>query len=187
MKKAKTLIASQSGMTLIEIMIAIAISSIVILASISIGNMTTNLQSQNNFSFQADMIRRNMVALILSNSAWQNTINADPSMNCLTPSGGACTPFNATNTITAIYDGSNQLAYNVSAGHGFNLDGTSCNASCPLAFTVQWTPMCQSGGPGCMAPQVKVEIKAVYTPPAASTGKNQMVINEANYSATLYR
>ncbi|MFL5812417.1 MAG: type II secretion system protein J [Bdellovibrionia bacterium] len=195
MRQAKHLVQSQSGMTLIEVMISVAISAIVILASISIGNMTSNLQSQNNFSFQADLIRRNIASLVLSESAWQNTISHDSSMSCLaTGASSPCTPHNSTRTLTTLYDGANQPVFyvNTSAGQGFNTDGTRCTSTsplCPLTYKVEWTPMCQSGGPGCMNPQVRVNITATYTPPsgAAAANKSQMVFNEANYSATIYR
>jgi prepilin-type N-terminal cleavage/methylation domain-containing protein len=194
MRQAKHLVQSQSGMTLIEVMISVAISAIVILASISIGNMTNNIQSQNNFSFQADMIRRNMVSMVLSESAWQNTISHDSGMGCLaTGATSLCSPYNTTRTITTLYDGSNQPVFyvNSAGGQGFNTDGTRCTSTsplCPLTYKVEWTPMCKDAA-SCLNPQVRVDITATYTPPsgAAAANKSQMVMNEANYSATLYR
>jgi prepilin-type N-terminal cleavage/methylation domain-containing protein len=194
MKQAKNLIPplssqSQSGMTLIEVMIAVAISSVVILASLSIGNMTTNLQNQNNFSFQADMIRRNIVTLLLSDSSWQKTLAADPSMACI--SSGTCNPPFSAKPIKLIYDGSNVLAYNVddTTGHGFNSDGTACTSTspvCTLTYTVTWLPLCTAA---CSSPQVQIDITAHYTAPtgAAANVRGSVPFNEANYSARIYR
>lgn len=178
---------SQAGMTLIEVMIAIAISSIVILASISIGNMSTNIQAQNNVSFQADIIRRNLVALILSDAAWDQTkANNSTSFSCLPVGPCSTTPGYQINTI---YDSGGHAVYFVGALQGFNNDGTKCTGTatnpCPLTFKVQWTPVC--AGASCVPTQMKVDIIAGYNNPTAVPGKQQMVFNEANYSATLYR
>lgn len=191
---AKTLRTSNSGMTLIEVMVSIAISAIVILASVSIGQMSLQTQAQNNISFQADIIRRNMVALISSDAAWNNTTGANSSAACLhnhtaCNSGGA-SPGLTNQPIYTIVDAANTTsppAYDVSPGKGFNSDGSKCltGVTCPLTYTITWSALC--GGPvSCIDPQVKVVVTPTYHPPAAS-GSQQLIFNANNYSATIYR
>jgi prepilin-type N-terminal cleavage/methylation domain-containing protein len=176
----------QAGMTLIEVMIAVAISSIVVMASLSIGNMTANIQSQNNFSFQADMIRRSITTLILSNQSWANTQTAN-GITCI----GTVTGCGSTvRTLNQIYNATNAQVYDVSAGHGFNMDGTACTSTtppCVLTFTVTMTPICTINT--CSPTQVKVDVTAHYNAPTGGVtfGQHNMVFNEINYSATLYR
>lgn len=189
MKSFKTAHLKNSGMTLIEVMVSIAISSIVILASLSIGNMSTQQQSQNNISFQADIVRRNMIALITSDTAWGYTINNNSSMSCLNDTGPPGCPggSNTNVSIASIRDAKGNEAYNVGPYQGFNVDGSACSGSathpCAIVFDVKWSSLC-TGGPACVHPQVKVNITPTFNLPSSSSG---VVLNPLNYSATVYR
>lgn len=189
----KRLLASNSGMTLIEVMIAVAISSVVILASLSVGQMSLQTQAQNNVSFQADIIRRNMVALISSDAAWKNTVAG----TCLTNAGASCStngnpngPALGPQSISIIKNGAGGNAYVVSSPNGFNNDGSPCTGigyTCPLTYAVTWTPQCGSGVT-CLGStvQVQVAVTPTYHPPTA-TGAQKLIFNAANYGFTLYR
>jgi prepilin-type N-terminal cleavage/methylation domain-containing protein len=188
----KRVLTSNSGMTLIEVMIAVAISSVVILASLSVGQMSMQTQAQNNVSFQADVIRRGMIALISSDTAWKNTISGA----CFT-AGSYCTSDTTSagtvlgiQTVSVIKDASNNNAYNANSPNGYNNDGSPCTGSgsytCPLTYQVTWQPLCASAATCNNPPQFKVVVKPIYTPPTAS-GSQKLIFNAANYGFTLYR
>lgn len=83
---------SGSGFSIIELLVVSGILSVVLLSMSTLSNILLKQQGQSNLTFQADMARRSLVALLSGPASWANTIAASknnrgngPALDCLNP------------------------------------------------------------------------------------------------------
>ena len=158
MKKKNSL-----GFTLIEAMIAAGLSSVVVLSSFKLIDNLNKTNSNSSISFQANQIRRDVVALLQNPTGWHNTLwgaNNSTTFACLinytdcaaqVPNPANNGPSVSSNTSANYYSSSVTGAfdvYNTAAAvyyqsstttKGFTLTGAQCN-------TWSGTPFVAGGG-----------------------------------------
>lgn len=175
------LIYQKSGISIVEILIALGLVGIMAAAFTSMFMNSERQQGQMNLKFQADLIRKNLTVALNTQASWQNTIAtaannraSGPALDCLVNStpctnngtdlaaGGTALTNMAIKEIRDNGPAGGQIAYDLnSAGAGFTSQGTVCNTfiappavgndACPLKFNITWTAMC---GASCVRPQV---------------------------------
>jgi prepilin-type N-terminal cleavage/methylation domain-containing protein len=171
------------GFSVIEISIGLLLLGILSLAVFKVADLGAKDQSRSNATFQADMIRRNLLTSVQNDDIWAKTVadTVNSSMACLrdvtdcSGRGGAFRLVNPAGSV--IYDGNNPAV-------GFQTDGQPCvgfdsargNDRCPIRMELKWEPICASG---CVKPsQIKVIGKMIYKP--ASSAK-ATTINPSSY------
>jgi len=172
-------VSNSRGFGFVEILVVVAILSIV---ALGIGGLTVQFskqQQQSNTVIQADVFRRSLIALIVSNTSWDYTTKANASMACLY-NGAPCAT--TTQQPFAIYDASNTVFYDP-ATKGINYSGQVCdgfaltgNDQCPLRYDLEWQPICPPLG-SCLNPQVLINATLIYKPL-----NSRVVINTNSYS-----
>lgn len=76
------------GMTLVEVLIAAAVSAVIVSASMSILSPVTQLKMQLDSDTGLNLVLTQMRDCIMNDTAWTNTVNSNPtSMACLNQSG----------------------------------------------------------------------------------------------------
>ena len=151
------------GFSIIELLVAIAILSIVVLAVSALNLHMSRELSRSSTNFQIDVFRRNLLVLISDSASWTSTRLANRAgaafpagnMDCLT-NGQPCT---ATNQRFAIHDGSGALFYDaIPNNNGIDRVGNTCDTYpselCPFRYELRWSANCTPGN--CVYPQVKV-------------------------------
>jgi type II secretory pathway pseudopilin PulG len=166
------------GQSLVQVMIAVAVTSILTLAIMSLMQISLRQQGQSNLTFQASTLRQNILQAVNNYNGWQNTINAaSNNLSCLARGATTfCTnngiDIASSNVVTGavplqnvsinqIFDASNKVVYdNTAATSGLTLQGAACsnfvspasgpgNDSCPLRFEVHWSAVCKCVNASC--------------------------------------
>lgn len=204
LKSDKISMKPQLGMSLIEVLVVLAIGSVVLLGVLSIFQMSAKMNLQAVATTQALQTLRNLQSLIQDGPSWQKTISApvntgvagSPKMDCLANST-PCTEDGTANGTPisgkqfAVFDrlGGAPFYDPTPPTNGFRLNGQSCNTfsasgndSCPLRFDVQWKANCSPPTVSCTSPQVVVTIVPQYAP---SSNAERIAFNPANYSGTI--
>lgn len=180
---------SERGFSLIEILIATSVLGMLAMGVITTFQQLAKQQFRSNMAAQSDVFRRNMIAHLQNEQAWQRTMNdaANTSMACLrnsTSCTGAGGPFR-------LRDSQNGMVYDAmtSPTAGLTADGRPCNTFnavdgddvCLLRMELSWTPICSGT---CMSPQVQVRGGVRYKP---QSKQRTIAFNTENYSFTMIR
>ena len=179
MKSVKVL-RSEKGMSLLQVMVFVAMASILILAVQTMSRNVTKQAVQMSELAEIDIFRRNMVQLIDDTPTWNVILSRNASMSCLSGGRGAsCPVWNRTSFDLYLADGT--LYYNSTNGSsGIDLNGVRCmsypSKACPLRFNVQWSAMDNTGYPN-IAIIVTLTVGTVSGQPATD-----LKFNPANYS-----
>lgn len=177
---------NQGGMTLVEVLIAAAVTAVIVAASMSMLSPVMQLKKQLASDTGLNLVLTQVRDCIMNDTAWTNTVTANAtSMACLNPtlSGAPCqpgqlTPFELMSqfrpTSGQIVDcvggqdvSNSQARYNtLSASDGFTMDGAVChayngaqgqgNASCPFHLDMAWEALCPPAPTPCTNPMVHV-------------------------------
>ena len=171
---------SQSGLSLIEVLISLAALSLVALGIASFSTQMTKVLGHTSSSAQLAIFRDNLITLVKTNSSWVRTTTKNSGMSCLR-TGNPCTSGGGqpiSNQAFAIYDGSSSDhpfydATNPASGitalgvpcTGFNGLGQNPNPECKYRFELKWTALCTTN---CVNPQVSVSAELQYSGSANS-------------------
>ena len=170
--------ASEGGFSILEVLIALGIASIGMLAVISMMTMSLRQQGQTSLTFQAANFRTSLVSALNNQNGWMNTYKnvannqaSGSLLDCLANSV-PCTTSEPTDLagggvpiqnllINKIFDASNKLVYDASQPNlGVSGQGVPCanfvdplagpgNDSCPLRFEALWSAECKCTNLGC--------------------------------------
>jgi prepilin-type N-terminal cleavage/methylation domain-containing protein len=188
------------GFSLIELLVAVALFSVVVLGISSLNLHLRNQLRDSAALGKISVVSRNIKTLILDTSSWKNTVaqgstgGALPAslMNCL-KNGTPCTIDGTAGGVPiqlrkfAIYDGGNQLYFDATNDqNGLTASGMECasfssqsdsKSNCNFRFDLRWSANCVPGN--CVNPQVKISAKLMVG--GFDVGQ-KIVVNTVNYS-----
>lgn len=161
------------GMSLLELIVVIGVTSTVLLWTVSLLQGFTKQQKRNDLSYRIDLFRRDLIATINNPAAWSRTRSHNASLDaCLTSPGTGCVTGGVLlgpQSIGKVYDASdtNPPGYDfTSASNGINEQGQPCttftpgvgagDSKCPIHFDVKWNPVCNPAA--CAAPLINITI-----------------------------
>ncbi len=202
----------QSGVGLLEVMIAAAIIGVLCLGMGSVAANMSRVQAQANLYGALNMISLNMQRNILDANAWRNTIAAttdNPTLSCIY-SNTACNktstyPQTAGNEINyayfngaahtgILYDGNATpgVFYSDNGTNGFTYAGEPCTGfststgtdSCPISYRLRVALFCSDFSASCVQPSVLVYGILQYSP--GNFGKS-FPVNPSRYSVGVSR
>ena len=145
----------QRGFTLMELVVATAISGAVLLGAASVVNDMVQRQTTSKYRTNLTSLKNQIISNIQNDQAWANTVVNNAVFGCLSTAAG-CTQLAPTEI--SLYDaGINNGGVMIGTTNGgalprrnaFALDGRKCTdadaaADCPIHATVQWRPLCVS-------------------------------------------
>ena len=198
------------GFTIIEVVIALGIISLLMLGTMTMTSSMLKVQSQSNLAFELDSTRRELVKLINNDSAWLNTVSdVQNSSSCSSPSS-TCNPLTCMLTPASCISGSGgkilvirdqsiapgSIFYDWQGSKILTAQGTVCSSfvspptsgdsKCPYRFEISWLAQCATptgtvcGAGGAMA---KIAIVPIYNPKA----EDKIAFNPLNYAANFYQ
>lgn len=159
-RSGSTLLFSQKGLTLTEVLVGWAVLSLTLLAILGVSRFAREQAARRSDLVEFDLFRRVIVELVKHDGSWRSTVMNNASMACLVTPGTACANvgFSAgANPLMALYNGSGGLFYDSRvATNGLTLAGRPCGGfsataptpSCPIRLEVRWYAM--GGGPSPM-------------------------------------
>lgn len=162
----------QSGFSLLEVMVAVGALGIVSLAVLSINSISMKSATSANVYHQADMFRKNIIAILEDDDNWEATINHAVNgtmFDCLKNDTTSCAskdspPFTgSTNAVPgtparrfAVVNKKPTVIYNpIVTTAGFDNNGALCNTfgvtpalanSCPFRLELSWQAICKPDG-----------------------------------------
>lgn len=164
---------SQSGFGLIEVMIAVAVISIIALGIGTLVDDMMRAQRKTNVSAAMNSVRELLIASVQDGESWRATAadadvsTGNPDMTCMRPpTGGVCTagvdyPLNLKNVTGT------EAFYSAVATRGVTYEGELCNTypngNCRFRWVLTWTATCPSGS-SCASPSVAVKGVLEHTP-----------------------
>lgn len=188
------------GFTLVEMLIAVAIGTVVLLAAVSIVNPLMQMKGHIDKSAGLHMISTYMRECVSNDEAWTNTVQdtantsmeclRNPSMRCRNRAGGY---FRLRGTLLAPGGGPSDCMTNTNtlptSTLGFMDDGRTCdtfnasigNDNCPYKFNMYWEARCPSNEAECFNPMVAVIGQMVYEP-VNRANRNNPGLNLNRYS-----
>jgi prepilin-type N-terminal cleavage/methylation domain-containing protein len=186
---ARFTIKTQSGFTLVEVIIALGLASVVALGVASIMEQMGAANRHAGVVSSARLLKQNFIEMLSNDLAWQYTLldPANKTFQCLIsatdctglPASGGPAGFVVRNSANAVfYDG-------LTAARGFTENGADCtgfpSAGCPFHLQLSWTPLCAPKIP-CVLPEIQVNGTLVFNSPSFKTA-----YNPENYSFKLFR
>ncbi len=189
-----------SGFSLVEVLIALAILTIFSLGILEMYKSSLSFKTQGVTKLQVDQIRSKLVACIQNNDAWARTINypGNAVLNCLRVGQAPCTTTTPAGPIQILDStgpgpcilgtGSGPAGYDsTNANLGFTKDGFLCDFTaspdCLFRPKVIWRPIpCAFGV--CPNPTSAVDISFEFFP-----GRNDknFAVNLTSYNQTVVR
>lgn len=169
LKRCPHLQGRQAGFGMVEVLIAAAISGMIIMSIVSIVSYSLRQSKQISTINNVDNFRKNIVNSIEHDYAWQAMINdtRNRSLDCLREK---VTCKKAEGPI-ATMNANGEIVFDATvAENGFRFDGTLCkgfdaqkgNDQCPLRFDMQWRALCVDTD--CLNPQVEITGKLLFKP-----------------------
>ena len=189
---------SQSGMSVIGVLIAASSLSVVFLGITTLMQMVTKQQNKSNLDYQVDQIRKNIEFVINNPDSWNETKagNAGSRFGCLSAHTPCTSDGSPTGTpladvpIPRIILANGTVIHDTSSGSsGYALSGAACdnfNATpgsgvdaCPVRVTVTWSAICTAP---CIDPMVQIAIVPQYNPQT-----DRMVFNPGKLSSRFFQ
>lgn len=197
------LLRSLNGFTLVEVMIAGAIMTVVIFASAEFMAQMARSQARLALVQTAQDFKHRVVETLTSSASWLATLS-DPgntTFSCLTDGSDSCMALSTrkgigedssrnfriiTSTGTVVFDSRDP-------SQGLSQRGSPCHSfpssDCPLRLEVTWTAACPAApiqaGVRCRPSEIEVEGHLVYNAGKSVTGAT--VINSSNYSFSMVK
>lgn len=172
-----------SGFSLVEVLIASALISIVAMGTFSLFNIAAKEQKRTNFMISAGIIRSQLFGLIEDSDSWKKIANDSTNsvFSCIRDNVD-CN--NNEEGPIKVLDQAGSIVFDTST-EGYTWQGTKCLQSagienCPIRVTIKSVLLCSS--PTCASPSVKT----------TGTFKNVSTLtpfpfNDANYAFESYR
>lgn len=203
---------SNSGMSLVEVLIAMGILLMLFLGVSSLMQEMTRAKIKENVSAAATMIRQNVYDMLRNEVAWKNTLLENKALNCIC--NLKCDDESKLPSLDdmvrrlKVLNSAGEVYYDTTqAQSGFNMSGNSCNSFpsdfCPFRMDIIWRMLCKAEGSSVQCPlfpQVEINGKLYYGSMPSSQGSsspnatkinstftNQVSLNPLNYSFTLLK
>ncbi len=189
------------GMSLIEVMVVMAVMTLIGLGTASLMKNMFSVQRSAALKLSVWEIQKNLVTILKNDASWAGSLNNAANvaiLGCLRDSPVPVTGCNngQTGNNFVIHDRRGGAWYNpILPNTGFAVDGTVCNTfsavlgagddSCPFRFEVAWTGFCPGGVGPCEKPQVTLALTLIYNPGDPSDPRNRL--NVADYALTFPR
>jgi prepilin-type N-terminal cleavage/methylation domain-containing protein len=188
---------NQKGFSLLEMVVTVAIGSVMTLGFGSLLSWTANLQTQAVSKLNIENFKQQMMVNLADDTAWLNTVagNGTNSMACLVNVTDCTTnglPFGPPieKRSFMLFDKDNQVLFDSTVpSNGLTAKGTPCNAvsappgydgvngndQCPYRYELHWSAVCSGTDPArpCTNPQVKISAFLLHSP-ASGTQKTIM-------------
>lgn len=185
---------AQDGFSLLEVLIAVGLVSLLSVGVIGLGKTMNKVQLQSTSVFQIGQVSHGFEVQLKGSAAWMVTLN-DPrnsTFACLknaTDCRGAGGSFLALDTA-----GNPILGYlSTSPTAGFSSSGIPCGTfsgaagtgsdACPFRLVLTWRPVCAGTGP-CLNPTVQINGTWIYNPHSV---QRTIAFNNANYNFQIFR
>ncbi len=180
---------NSKGFTLLEVIIALGISSIVMVAAVDVSSSMFSFQSKTSAEQKIIGMKTAIFQNLVSSTSILNTINdtQNTGMICLrnhTDCTGA-----VTTSPMRIRDFNNNILFDSAAtGAGFDQNGAVCStfkksvgsANCPFTYNVAWKPNCKAGNP-CIDPPLHFSATFDYK----FSGTSGFYLNSSKFSIQL--
>lgn len=178
----------RKGFSLMEIMVAIAISSIVVLGTAALFLTTSTAESTQQRQFWITARRMEFQGLIKSTPGWNNILAANPAMACFT-NNTSCAAFAAPQPLRLPIDPAGAIVLNGALNtNGLTKSGDICNtfdpvagnSSCPVGLQLQWVALCDDGNCQHAQPKIMVNFQLKETGAALQnlTSQNLVVFKD---------
>lgn len=173
----------EAGVSLIEVLIAIAVLGVIVLGSADFFVNMTREQKRLAALFQLQQIQKNLSTLVSSDSAWREIVNRNASLACLRD--GASTPCQTGKAESIALFTAGGAALFDPAAQGFGLDGEVCDlslSSCKIQMDLAVELVCP-GEPAtatCGAPD-QIIVRGIARPFELEPGR-QFMFNPQNYA-----
>jgi type II secretory pathway pseudopilin PulG len=158
---------NQHGFSLMQVMVALAISSMLTLTVLANLQTQKSVQQKTDIYFNLNSLARNTDTYVRNGSAWSATYDLAENTsfqclrdgNCTEQSGGSFKLVDPKG-ITIVHDSTKEPA------QGYRFDGTPCNTfsetgnnSCPFRVHLKWSPICTGN---CQKPLLKISAEFEY-------------------------
>jgi len=158
---------------MVSALIALGIISILAMAWASILNASHLETARLNTNLTAALVRANIQALLENPEAWQSTVDANPTMNCIRL-GTSCAGHIGNETeIRILKNAADETVFtSTNPSSGFSNEGSPCstfhatngNASCPFRIRIWWQPDCPSAAL-CSGRPIYVHVELIFRHP----------------------
>lgn len=147
MSRFENFFRNQKGFSLVEILTAVGVSSVVIAGTSYLVIASKKVEASSLHSFWLSARRIELQSLIKSDNGWSAILAANPSMNCLNDASG-CAAYRTEQPLKipisgTTLDGSLDTT-GMSEGGDFcqSFDATSGSSSCPIGIKLSWFIIC---------------------------------------------
>lgn len=148
----RNLLKSQSGLSLIEIIVGSLILGIGVAAVMSFSTMISQAKTQVDSSLAIVNYRATIISMLRSSDAFARSAAGN---SCLLNRTGCGTTSTAYAALSVLDEAGNQVT-GTGATFGFSRNLRTCNSypseACPFRFNVEWRVLCQ--GAACDSPQL---------------------------------
>lgn len=156
------LMKNESGISLIDILIAMAITAIVALGVASTTFYAGRLSRDATMRATMITVRENIFNVLNNYESWTNSVNNDANFSCAIASTGCVgSPYAQFN----LYDASGAIYYNKATTNGFDENGTTCSSAtntptrtCPIRVNLTWTSICTTCNPALVRVDVTFQL-----------------------------
>lgn len=188
----------EAGFSLLQVIMASGMLGMVAYFGSSLLSGQMKGSQQMRLVTEAENIRRSVMSLVGNETAWKNTVLANPSLACLkplfdAPAGPASCANDYVSAGLVVKDGGpagGKTAYDTSgAANGLTAQSQPCTAfsptgndKCPLRLEVKARVVCSTN---CAQPQIRIEGGLQYRP--SPGGSQKFAFNENNYTLGFFR
>jgi prepilin-type N-terminal cleavage/methylation domain-containing protein len=187
----RSTLTKNSGMSLVEVMIAVSVMSVVGLGLLHINSELQKAARQGTAKTAAREIRQNLVQVLENNESWVQTVSHKLNQTFLCLSGtGDCheaqgaskpgLPYAILDPVGQVfYDGQNPTL-------GYTLNGAKCDKfpspACPFHVELTWRPLCLPPPVACRPSQVEVSGRVIFDVGPTAPVNMRMAYNPDNYA-----
>lgn len=185
------MIRNNVGSSVVMSMVFIGVVLVVTAGSVGLFSSHMKYIKSTNYGVSAFMIRQNIYQKLSNTQAWDLTLQANSSLDCV-KNGTTCSAFvgkkNAINVIKDV-DNSDYIDLSVEE-NGFNVAGGACSnfsaasdatGDCVYKIQSYWEPHCADIN--CMSPLVKMTVEF-----SANFGSEKgIILNPGKYNVTIFK
>lgn len=190
---------SDSGMSLVELMVAFGIFSILVTVTASLMNQHIEIERRTKITQMAQMIKQNAYDLIRNDLAWRNTIVSAENLDCICSrtcykKTDPAKRGDLTRTFKLFDSGGGLYFDTTSPKMGYNFMNKTCltypSRECPFRLELGWRVMCNAKLPPSMCPlfpMLEVTGKVFFSEGESkeqASSASKVELNPENYAFT---